>query len=154
MHHCHPNVAVGVCVLQVSCARLCPTWTGRPRTSTWCCFRPRTWEVTWEDYPGPPPSPSGSLTSTTILHASLRVSNSAAHAAAHREQRLPGIDGQQHNRKKMIGCWRSCTHTVCCDNAFPRAMSLNWFPENNLGAENHPSSEFLANYNPYIDIRI
>lgn len=62
---------------QASCVRLYRTWTGRPRTSTWFCSRPKTWGATWVDYLGPPPSLSGSLTSMTTHHASPRVSNSA-----------------------------------------------------------------------------
>lgn len=87
---------VCVCVSQVSCARLSPTWTGRPKTSIWFCFRLKTWEATWEDYLGPPLSLSGSLTSTTILHASLKVSYPAAHAATHRERMTTR---NRHNRK-------------------------------------------------------
>lgn len=94
---------VCVCVSQVFCVQLYPTWTGRPRTSTWCCFRPRTWGDTWADYPGPPPSPSSSPTSTTILRASPRVSYSAAHAATHSERMTPrNRQAAQQNRSDCV----------------------------------------------------
>lgn len=39
---------------------------------------------------------------------------------------------------------------LCCNHAFPRATD---FLKTILGNENHPSSEFLAHSNPYIDIQ-
>ena len=59
---------------QGSSEQLCPTWTGRPGTSTCSSSRPKTWWARWEASPAPPLSPSRSQTSTTTRLASLTVS--------------------------------------------------------------------------------
>lgn len=108
MVHCRRWASFCACVSQVSCVRRCPTWTGRPRTSSWCCSRPKTWGDTWADYPGPPPSQWSSLTSTTILHASLRVSYSAAQPTAGE-----WLAGKERHHKRLEVTISACTLTVC-----------------------------------------
>lgn len=128
MLHGHPDATVCVCVcLQVFYAQLYPTWTGRPRTSTWWCFRLKTWGATWEDYQGPPPSPWGSPMSTTTLHASPRVSNSAAPTAP--PQGLnDGAEESQGNtieENDTLRCLRAhiCS-VIVCNSSRPQACTI------------------------------